>query len=213
MFCLVGKKLGMSRIYDEKGVVTPVTLVQLYETIVSDFIVNEEKDFNSLTISYDKPNNPEKKLSKAVLGIYKKKNLEPYKKMKTIKVKKEDQYNVGELLGIDLFDLGDEVSVTGISKGKGFAGGMKRWGFHGACATHGVSRTHRAIGSTGTRHPNVYKGRKMPGHLGNEQVTVKNLKVVDLDKDNHIICVKGGIPGSTGSDVVVKKASKKQEAK
>ena len=211
MLGIVGKKIGMSRIYDSKGAVIPVTLIQLYECCVSDVNALEDKDYVNVVLSYDKPKNPEKKLSKSVLGIYKKKNLEPYSKMTTVRMSKDKTFNIGDILKADLLEGTPLVDITGISKGKGFAGGMKRWNFRGLEASHGVSVTHRSIGYTGNRMSTakVFKGKKMPGQLGDEQVTVKNLKVVDIDPTDNIICVKGAIPGFKGRDVIIKTAKKR----
>jgi len=211
MIGLIGKKVGMSRIYDEKGVVIPVTLIQLYECCVSDINEFTDKDYNNVVLSYDKPKNPEKKLSKPVLGIYKKKGLDPHAKMTAVKMSKDKSFNVGDILKADFLKDTPIVDVVGISKGKGFAGGMKRWGFHGLEASHGVSVSHRSVGSTGNRTSpaKVFKGKKMPGQMGDKQITVKNLKVVDLDLEDNVICVKGAIPGFSGRDVIVKTAKKK----
>ena len=211
MLGLVGKKIGMSRIYDSKGSVIPVTLIQLYECCVSEVNPMEDKDYNNVVLSYDEPKNAEKKLSKAILGIYKKKNLQPYSKMTTVRMSKDKTFNIGDILKADLLNGVNLVDVVGISKGKGYAGGMKRWNFRGLEASHGVSITHRSIGSTGNRMSpaKVWKGKKMPGHLGNEQVTIKNLKVVDIDPTDNVICVKGAIPGFSGRDVLIKTAKRK----
>lgn len=211
MLGLVGKKIGMSRIYDSKGSVIPVTLIQLYECCVSEVNPMEDKDYNNVVLSYDEPKNAEKKLSKAILGIYKKKNLKPYSKMTTVRMSKDKTFNIGDILKADLLNGVNLVDVVGISKGKGYAGGMKRWNFRGLEASHGVSVTHRSIGSTGNRMSpaKVWKGKKMPGHLGNEQVTIKNLKVVDIDPTDNVICVKGAIPGFSGRDVLIKTAKRK----
>lgn len=210
MLGIIGKKIGMSRIYDSKGAVIPVTLIQLYECCVSDVNPLEDKDYVNVTLSYDKPKNPEKKLNKSILGIYKKKNLDPYSKMTTVRMSKDKTFNIGDILKADFLEGTPLVDVVGISKGKGFAGGMKRWNFRGLEASHGVSVTHRSIGSTGNRMSpaKVFKGKKMPGQLGDEQVTVKNLKVVDIDTADNIVCVKGAIPGFKGRDVIIKTAKR-----
>lgn len=211
MLGIVGKKIGMSRVYDSKGAVIPVTLIQVYECCVSDINTLGDKEYTNVVLSYDKPKNPEKKLNKSILGIYKKKNLEPYSKMTTVRMSKDKTFNIGDILKADFLEGTPLVDITGISKGKGFAGGMKRWNFRGLEASHGVSVSHRSIGSTGNRMSpaKVFKGKKMPGHLGDEQVTVKNLKVVDIDTADNIICVKGAIPGFKGRDVIIKTAKKR----
>ena len=210
MLGIVGKKIGMSRIYDSKGAVIPVTLIQIYDCCVSDVNALEDKDYVNVVLSYDKPKNPEKKLTKSILGIYKKKNLDPYAKMTTVRMSKDKTFNIGDILKADFLEGTPLVDVVGVSKGKGFAGGMKRWGFRGLEATHGVSVSHRSIGSTGNRMSpaKVFKGKKMPGQLGDEQVTVKNLNVVDIDTADNIVCVKGAIPGFKGRDVIIKTAKR-----
>ena len=212
MLGLIGKKIGMSRIYDSKGAVIPVTLIQVYECCVSDVNELADKDYTNVVLSYDKPKNAEKKISKPVLGIYKKKGLEPHRRMKAIRMSKDKTPKVGDILKADFLKDTPIVDITGISKGKGFAGGMKRWGFHGLEASHGVSVSHRSLGSTGNRTSpaKVFKGKKMPGQMGDEQVTVQNLKVVDVNTEDNVICVKGAIPGFSGRDVVIKTAKKKR---
>ena len=204
MVKMIGKKIGMSRIYDESGVVVPVTLVKVYDGCVSN--VKNCDDYNLVTISYGKDEKTEKRLSKPVLGFYKKNNLEAYDNMKTFKMDADVEFVLGSILGIDQFNKGDFVDVSGVSKGKGFAGGMKRWGFGGLEAAHGVSVTHRSLGGTGTRRQEgkVAKGKKMAGHMGSEQVTIKNLQVVRIEDENGVICVKGAVPGCKGSDLIIK---------
>jgi large subunit ribosomal protein L3 len=211
MLGLVGKKIGMSRIYDKNGKVIPVTLIQLYECCVSGVNPIKGKEYINVELSYDKPKNPGKKLNKSILGIYKKKNLEPYSKMTTVAMSKDKIFKIGDILKVDFLKDVPVVDVVGISKGKGFAGGMKRWNFKGLEASHGVSVSHRSIGSTGNRMSpsKVFKGKKMPGHMGDEQVTVKNLKVIDMDMSDNFVCVKGAIPGFKGGDVLIKAAKRR----
>jgi len=196
----------MTKLYTDVGSVVPVTLIQLYKCLVTKIFDNNEKNYNTVLLSYGELNNPEKKLNKPILCFYKKLKLNPYLKMKSVRFTKENVVNVGDVLSADLLKDVMYVDVTGISKGKGFAGGMKRYGFHGLDAQHGVSISHRSIGSTGNRMSpsKVFKGKRMPGHLGNVQTTVKNLKVVRVDVDDNILCVKGSIPGYNGSDLVIK---------
>ena len=211
MVALVGKKLGMTRIYDEQGVSTPITLVQVYETCVSDFKTYEDKNFNHVTLSYD-TRKAEKKVNKSVLGFYKKNNLVPYRKMMTLKISKSQNFAIGTIINFSQFTEGDVVNVTGISKGKGFSGGMKRWGFGGLEASHGVSVSHRSLGGTGNMRTEgkVTKGKKMAGQMGNGKVTVKNLPIMGVEAEDQVIFIKGAIPGSKGCDVVIK-SSKNEE--
>ncbi len=206
MVAIVGKKLGMSRLYLDNGSVVPVTLIKIYDSLVSNFKNYEDKDFNHISLSYGKDKKTEKKINKSVLGFYKKNNLEPYNNIKTFKVNKEEIFNIGDILDYTQFKEGDVVSVTGISKGKGYAGVMKRHNFAGLEAAHGVSISHRSLGSTGNRRREgkVKKGKKMAGHMGSDKVTVKNLQVVKIESEDGVICVKGAVPGSKGSDLVIK---------
>lgn len=206
MFSVVGKKIGMSRLYNETGEVTPVTLVKVYDGQVVEFIANDnEKDFNKVVLAYGKVNNPKKKISKPLLGFYKKKGLEPYKNKAEFKVAKNLEFKTGDVLNVDNLAVNDLIDVIGTSKGKGFAGPMKRWNFKGLRASHGVSVSHRSHGSTGQRQDpgKVFKGKKMAGHMGSERVTIKNLEIVDVDREDGVVCIKGAIPGHRGSDVVI----------
>ncbi|GMO56038.1 MAG: 50S ribosomal protein L3 [Rickettsiales bacterium] len=205
MLGIIGKKLGMSRIYTEKGVVIPVTLIQIYDCLVSEIQEFEDKDYNNVILSFDKPKN-EKKLNKSIVGEYKKRGQDPYKKKTAVRVSKDVAAKVGDILKADFLNGITNVDVTGVSKGKGFAGGMKRWHFQGLEAAHGVSVSHRSIGSTGNRMSpaKVFKGKKMPGHMGNEQTTVKNLRVVEINPEDNVIAVKGAVPGGKNGDVVIK---------
>ena len=206
MVAMVGKKLGMSRLYLDNGVVVPVTLIKVYDSLVSDYKTYDDKDFNHVVLSYGKDKKTEKKINKSVLGFYKKKNLEAHNNMKTFKVAKDEVFNVGDILNFSQFEQGDIINITGVSKGKGYAGAMKRHGFAGLEAAHGVSVTHRSLGGTGTRRQEgkVAKGKKMAGHMGSEQVTIRNLQVVRIEDENGVICVKGAVPGCKGSDLIIK---------
>lgn len=209
MLELVGKKLGMSHIFKDSGAAVPLTMVQLYDNCVLELAVNEDKDFDNLLVAFEKAEKA-KKISKSVAGIFNKKSLPLYKKIHGSKVKKGLELKVGDSITADsVLNEGDIIDVAGVSIGKGFAGAMKRWNFGGLEATHGVSISHRSHGSTGQRQDpgKTFKGKKMAGHLGAENVTVKNLEVVIVDKEKSIIAVKGAVPGNKGSDVVLKIAN------
>ena len=206
MLELVGKKIGMSHLFKENGVSIPLTMLKLYENCVLDLQVNEDKDFDSLSIAFDKNTSP-KKLSKAVAGIFNKKSLPLFNKIHGSQVKKGLNFKSGDQITIDsVVKEGDKISVAGITIGKGFAGVMKRWNFRGLEASHGVSVSHRSHGSTGQRQDpgKTFKGKKMAGHMGVDSVTVKNLEVIMIDREKSVIAVKGAVPGNSGSDVVIK---------
>ena len=206
MINLVAKKIGMSHIYKDDGTSVPFTMIKLYESCLIEVINNPEKDFNNVLIGFDKLYNI-KKQNKPVSGVFKKKNIHPYKKIYGCKIEKSSTYKVGDEINIEShFKEGDIVDVRGSTIGKGFAGVMKRHNFRGLEASHGVSVSHRSHGSTGQRQDpgKVFKGKKMAGHMGVDKITVKNLEVLIINKHNNTIAVKGSIPGLNGSDVVIK---------
>ena len=209
MLSLIAKKIGMSHIYKENGTSVPFTLVQLHDNCVVDLFINEGKDFDNLLIGYDKTDKA-KKVSKPVAGIFAKKNIPLHKKIYGCKVKKASTYKVGDVITVDsVIKEGDLIDVAGISTGKGFAGVMKRHNFRGLEASHGVSISHRSHGSTGQRQDpgKVFKGKKMAGHMGVDQVTVKNLEVLIINKEKNTVAIKGAIPGTNGSNVFLKIAN------
>jgi len=193
MLSLAAKKIGMSRVYQEDGIVIPLTLIQLYDNCIVDILVNENEQFNNLLIGFDKVQNS-KKVAKPVAGVFNKRKLPIHKKIYGCKVGKKSQYKIGDVITADLaLNEGDMLSISGISIGKGFAGVMKRHNFAGLEASHGVSISHRAAGSTGQcQDPGkVFKGKKMAGHMGVDKVTVKNKLISIVDKEKNIIAVKG----------------------
>jgi len=195
---IIGKKLEMSQIFDETGKVTPVTKVLAGPCFVT-YIKNKEKDgYASVQLGFSNT----KKISKSVRGHLK--NIGPFKYLREFRIEEEPKVKVGQELRASIFSKEDPVHVTGISKGKGFQGVVKRWGFHGSPASHGHKDQLRMPGSIGaTGEARVKKGKKMPGRMGADKVTVKNLKVVDIDEKNNILFIKGAIPGKRKSLVLV----------
>ena len=182
----------MSQYFDEKGNVIPVTLVEAGPCKVLQIKTDEKDKYNSVQIGFVKKT---KKIKKTEKG----------KEYKYLKEFKDGEYKLGDEISVSVFEPGDKVRVSGISKGKGFQGGVKRWGFSGRNATHGVKHEHRTIGSTGGGYPErVIKGRKMPGRMGQERITVKNLKIVKIDKENNLLMIKGAIPGRRGTLLEIK---------
>jgi large subunit ribosomal protein L3 len=209
MLELVGKKIGMSHIFNSEGVSTPLTMVQVYDNCVLELAVNEQKEFDNLLIAFEKVANP-KKVSKSVAGIFNKKSIPLFKTIRGSQVRKGLELKTGDSIAIDsVVKVGDKINVGGVTIGKGFAGVMKRWNFAGLEASHGVSVSHRSHGSTGQRQDpgKTFKGKKMAGHMGVDNVTVKNLEVLLVDKEKSVIAVKGAIPGNAGGDVVLKISS------
>lgn len=206
MLELVGKKIGMSHIFKDTGAAVPLTMIQLYDNCVLDLKVNEDKDFDSLLLAFEKTENA-KKVSKSLAGVFNKKSVPLFKKIRGSQVRKNLELKVGDSISIDsIVKEGDVVDISGVTSGKGFAGVMKRWNFRGLEASHGVSVSHRSHGSTGQRQDpgKTFKGKKMAGHMGVDNVTVKNLEVLIVDKEKSVIAVKGSIPGNNGGDVVLK---------
>lgn len=203
---LIGKKVGMTQVYNAEGNLIPVTVVTAGPCRVIQKRTTEVNGYNALQLSFEEIS--EKKLNKAQRGTFKK------AQAPTAKVLREfdgdpGAYEVGALVSADLFKQGERVDVTGISKGKGFAGGMKRHHFKGGPATHG-SMFHRAPGSIGaSAYPSrVWKGQRLPGHLGAKQVTVQGLEIVEVRRDDGIIFLKGAVPGGVGGLIVIRRSKK-----
>jgi large subunit ribosomal protein L3 len=206
MLELIGQKIGMSHLFNQDGIMQPLTFVKLYDNCVLDLAVNENKDFDSLVVAFDKVTNA-KKLNKSQVGFFNKKATPMFRKVKQSKIKKGSQFKANDSIAVDsVLKEGDIIAVSGITIGKGFAGVMKRHNFSGLEASHGVSVSHRSHGSTGQRQDpgKVFKGKKMAGHMGVDKVTVKNLQILVVDKEQSVIGIKGAIPGNPGGDVIVK---------
>lgn len=206
MLELIGKKIGMSHVFQESGAAVPLTMIQLYDNCVLELKVNEDKEFDNLLVAFEKTENA-KKISKPLTGVFNKKSVPLFKKIRGSQVRKNLEYKVGDSIALDVIvKEGDTVDISGVTVGKGFAGVMKKWNFRGLEASHGVSVSHRSHGSTGQRQDpgKTFKGKKMAGHMGVENVTVKNLQVLIVDKENSVIAVKGSVPGNNGGDVVLK---------
>lgn len=202
MIGLIGKKIGMTPVFTEDNSQVGVTAIQ-----AGPCPVLMVKDKN-IQLGFEAAS--EKNLKKPQLGFFKKLNVSPRKVIKEFTKAANVEYKVGDELKVDLFAEGDFVDVSGISLGKGFAGGMKRWNWKGGPRTHG-STSHRRVGSIGstTTPGRVWKGHHMPGHMGAEKVTVQNLKVVKVDLANNLILIEGGVPGYKNGYLVVTKAKKK----
>lgn len=203
---MLGKKVGMTHVYDDSATLLPVTVISFSENIISGLRTKEKNSYNSLVVS----TNPvkEKKLNKCQVGAFKKNNIDGfYANTFEVRVSNIDEkYTISSSLSLDMFKINDKVDVTSISKGKGFAGTVKRYGFKMQDATHGNSKAHRAPGSTGQRQTpgRVFKGKKMAGHMGNTSVTIEKLTVVQVDMEKQLLVLKGSVPGGPNSWVKVK---------
>lgn len=205
MIGLLGRKIKMTQLYDEKGKVIPVTVVRAGPCYVVQKKTLENDGYCALQLGFE----PKKKANKPETGHFKKANLVPMRVLKEFRLKDPAalaNYEVGQELKVDIFTIGEKVSVTGYTKGRGFAGGMKRWGWSGGPASHG-SMSHRRIGSLGPGsspgHP--WKGRTLPGHYGMERVTIKNLEVVKIEPAENLIYIKGAVPGSSYTPLIIRK--------
>ncbi|MBQ6320646.1 50S ribosomal protein L3 [Candidatus Saccharibacteria bacterium] len=193
MQVILGTKIGMTQIIGEDGVVTPVTIIEAGPATVTQIKTVETDGYNAVQLGYGKGKN----LSKSVSGHVKKagENINP-KVLKEFRRDDLGEVKLGDVITVDAFKLGDKVSVTGISKGKGFAGTVKRWNFQESRNTHGFKGDIRKVGSIGSMYPQkVFKGKRMPGRMGHDQVTVKNLVVAYIDVENNLIGLKGAVPG------------------
>ena len=204
MIALIGQKGNMAQLYDERGVVVPATEVRVGECVVVGKRTQELNGYEALQIGFGAVS--KRKSSKSLLGFYKKAGVPPARSLQEIEVDKIAEYQVGQKLGVGVFALGDTVHVTGITMGRGFTGGMKRWGWHGGPASHG-SMFSRRIGSlgSGTTPGRPLKGRTGAGHYGVEQVTIRNLSIVKLEPEKGVLYVNGAIPGHRGGLVLIRK--------
>ncbi|MBR3960747.1 MAG: 50S ribosomal protein L3 [Clostridia bacterium] len=199
---LVGKKLGMTQLFDANGNVVPVTVIEAGPCVVAQKKTVENDGYEAVQIGFgdlkaSKVNGPMK-------GHFAKGDVAPKKVLREFRFEDISAYNVGDIIKADVFAEGDAVDVRGTSKGKGYAGVIKRWNFSRLKESHGTGPVHRHGGSLGVIDPaRVFKGKKMAGHLGNERVTVQNLSVVKVDAENNIIAVKGAVPGPKGGIVVL----------
>ena len=205
---VVGKKCGMTRIFVEDGESIPVTVVEVDDNRVSQIKSIAVDGYNAVQVTTGSKKSS--RVNKPSAGHFAKASVKSGRGLWEFRTDADAQYKLGDLLGVDLFKLGQKVDVTGRSKGKGFQGVVKRWNFLTQDATHGNSLAHRAPGSIGQCQTpgRVFKGKKMAGHMGNRRMTVQSLEVVRVDVDRGLIFIRGAVPGAVGADVIVKPAVK-----
>ena len=205
---LIGKKLGMTREFYKSGQLVPVTVLKMEKARVIQVIDKDKRGYTAVQLGYGKIKNS--KLTKAMKGYFAKKNTEPKRVLKEFRIDKLDQYKEGNELGLEIFKDKKFIDVRSKTIGKGFAGVMKRWNFGGLRASHGVSVSHRSHGSTGQRQDpgKVFKGKKMAGHMGDKLRTMQNIEIIKTDLENELLYLKGSIPGSKNTEVLVKKSVK-----
>ena len=205
---LIGKKIGMTREFYKTGQLVPVTVLKMEKARVIQIIEQEKRGYKAVQLGYGKIKNS--KLTKAMKGFYAKKNTEAKKKLKEFRVKDTETYKEGNEFGLEIFKDTKFVDTRSKTIGKGFAGAMKRWNFGGLRASHGVSVSHRAHGSTGNSQDpgKVFKGKKMAGHMGDRLRTMLNIEIIKTDLENELLYLKGSIPGSKNTEVVVRQSVK-----
>ena len=206
---LIGKKIGMTQFFDEKGNVVPVTVLEVGPCAVVQKKTEEKDGYKAVQLGFG--DMKVSRVNKPMKGHFAKADVAPKKVLKEFRLCDTDSVNVGDILKADIFAAGDKVDVCGTSKGKGYAGAIKRWNFGRLKETHGTGPVARHQGSMGacSDPSRVFKGKKMPGHLGAEKVTVQNLDVVKVDAENNLIAVRGAVPGAKGGYVVITNAVKK----
>lgn len=208
MIGLVGKKVGMTRIFTEDGVSIPVTVIEIKANRVTQVkdLANDGYQAVQVTTGYKKANH----VIKPEAGHFAKAGVEAGRVLREFRLSASEEFTVGQSISVEIFADVRKVDVTGISKGKGFAGTVKRWNFRTQDATHGNSLSHRVPGSIGQNQTpgKVFKGKKMAGQLGNERVTIQSLDLLRVDTQYNLLLVKGAVPGATGSDLIVKPAVK-----
>ena len=204
---LLGKKIGMTQIFDENGAAVPVTIIEAGPCYVTQVRNTERDGYVAIQLGFGETN--PKHLTGGQVGHLKVTDAPPVRYLREFRVKDAD-VEAGDVVKADVFALGDSVDVIGTAKGKGFAGGMKRHGFRGGPRTHGQSDRQRSVGSIGatTTPSRVFKGKKMPGHMGTHRVTVQNQTVAFVDVERNLIGIKGAVPGSKGGLVMIKEARK-----
>ena len=204
---IIGKKLGMTQIFDEKGNVIPVTLIEAGPCAVAQKKTVENDGYNAVQLAYEDVS--KKNVNKAQLGHFEKAGLTPKRHLKEFRLDDCSALNVGSVVTVDTFAQGDKVDITGITKGHGYTGAIKRWNLHLLGKTHGIGPIHRQSGSMGVIDPaRIFKNKKMAGQYGNEQVTILNLVAVKIDAEKNLIAVKGAVPGAKGSIVFIRDSVK-----
>jgi large subunit ribosomal protein L3 len=202
---ILGNKIGMTQVFDENGNIIPVTIIKLGPCFVTQIKSTETCGYNAIQLGYSEVSANSRKLTKPNLGHFSKNNLPPFRHLKEYQVTEPTNYEVGQEITIDIFEVGQDVNISGLTIGKGFAGNIKRNNHNCGPMSHG-SKNHRLLGSNGagTTPGRVFPGKKMAGRMGGTQTTVQGLEVIDIDNNENLLVVKGSVPGKTGNLVSVK---------
>ena len=200
---IIGKKLGMTQLFDEKGKVIPVTIIEAGPCVVVQKKTEESDGYQAVQIGFGEVS--AKRVTKPAKGHFDKADVAPKRTLREFRFENIDGVSVGDIIKADTFEAGDRIDIVGFSKGKGFAGTIKRWNGHRLRESHGTGPCARHAGSNGScsSPSRVFKGKKLPGHLGAERVTIQNLTIVKIDTENNLIAIKGAVPGAKGSVVTL----------
>ena len=211
MKAILGKKVGMTQIFDERGEAVPVTVIEAGPCYVAQVKTVEQDGYRAAQLGFDEVK--ARKLTGGEKGHLSRNDLPPLRHLREVSLGDDDEVEEGQKVLVDVFEVGDRVDVAGLSKGRGFAGGVKRYGFAGGPKTHGQSDRHRAPGSIGgtTGTSKVWKGQRMAGRMGNARVTAQNLRVELVDPERNLLAVRGSVPGARGGLVEVRRARKSRE--
>ena len=210
--CIIGKKLGMTQLFDEKGIFIPVTVIEAGPCIVVQKKTGENEGYDAVQIGFGEVS--DKHVNKPLKGHFQKADVAAKRVLREFRLSDTSNVNVGDLIKADVFVVGEKVDVVGTSKGKGFSGTIKRFGNRSLKDTHGSGPVHRHAGSmgAGTDPSRIMKGKKLPGHMGAERVTIQNLDIVKVDAENNLIALRGAIPGPKGGIVCITDAVKAPKA-
>ena len=205
---IIGKKIGMTQLFDEKGNVIPVTVINAGPCVVVAKKTKEKEGYDSVKLGFQ--DIEERKLNKPMKGMFAKAGVSYKKYLKEFRLEGAAEMNVGDVVTADTFEAGEKIDVTGLTKGRGYSGVIKRWGAHRLRMTHGTGPVHRQVGSMGANSSpsRVFKNKKMAGQYGNEKVTILNLEVVKIDADNSLIAGRGAVPGPRGGIVYIRNTVK-----
>lgn len=205
---IIGKKLGMTQVFTQNGLVIPVTVVEAGPVTVVRKKSAEKEGYDALVVAYEQIR--EKLVNKPEMGVFKKAEVAPHRTLKELRLDNCNEYEIGSVIKCDIFNENDMVDVSGTTRGRGFTGNIQRWNAHRLKMTHGTGPVHREVGSLSANSTpsRVFKNKKMPGQYGHESVTIQNLEVVKVDADRNILLIKGCVPGPRGSLVIVKQAVK-----
>ncbi len=203
---LIGKKFGVTQVFEDSGEAIPVTILEAGPCCIIQKKTESRDSYQALQLGFE--DKKESGVNKPLRGHFSKAGVKPKRVIREIKVDNLDDYQVGDEIKVDIFKVNDYVDITGVSKGRGFSGVMKRWGFSGGPASHGAHKSHRRVGAIGMSSPRLFKGKKMPGRMGARRVTCQSLKVVRVNLEENLLMVKGAVPGANGGYLLIRKAIK-----